>query len=100
MLLRKAGVELDTALFPVLVRIGIQKKTGIVELADQLGRDHSTVSRQVDKLQTFGVVESAAAKSDGRVREIRLSNDGKALLAKIAKARRTLMREALGCGIR
>lgn len=94
-LLNKAGVRLDTALLPIVVRVGVQKKLGIVELADQLGRDHSTVSRQVDKLQVDGLVISDSAKFDGRVREVKLSTEGKAILSKIVKARRALMREAL-----
>lgn len=94
-LLKKAGVTLDTALLPIVVRVGVQKKLGIVELADQLGRDHSTVSRQVDRLQAMGLVVTDSAKSDGRVREIRLSDEGKVALTKLTRARRALMREAL-----
>jgi DNA-binding MarR family transcriptional regulator len=95
MLLKKAGVQLDTALFPIVVRVGMSKNIGVVELADQLGRDHSTVSRQVDKLQAIGLVVSDAAQSDRRVREIQLSNSGRKLLAKIVTARRLLMHKAL-----
>jgi len=94
-LLKAAGVTLDTALLPIVVRVGMQKKLGIVELADQLGRDHSTVSRQIDKLQAMGLVEANAAKSDGRVREVGLSKNGTAVLARLTKARRALMQEAL-----
>jgi len=94
-LLNKAGVHLDTALLPIIVRVGVQKKLGIVELADQLGRDHSTVSRQVGKLQAVGLVISDNAKFDRRVREVKLSTEGRTILSKIVKARRALMREAL-----
>lgn len=93
--LQKAGVELDPALFPIVVRVGVHKKIGVGELADQLGRDYSTVSRQVDKLETLHLVTSAASKADKRVREIQLSPPGKTLVAKIGKARRALMAEAL-----
>ena len=42
-LLQEAGVGLDRALFPLLVRIGLYGPVGVVELADIVGRDHSTV---------------------------------------------------------
>ncbi len=95
LLLKRAGVELDTALFPIIMRVGLQQKIGLVELADQLGRDHSTVSRQVDKLEADSLVLSAAPAADRRVREIRLSDRGKAMAEKLVDARRILMSEAL-----
>ena len=50
-ILTRAGVSLDTALFPLLVRVSMQRNLTIGELADQVGRDYSTVSRQVTRLQ-------------------------------------------------
>lgn len=94
-LLKKAGIEIDTALFPIVVRVSLQKKIGIVELADQLGRDHSTVSRQVDKLEVLEFVMSDVAKSDSRVREIRLSEKGRKTIIAITKARRSMMKDTL-----
>lgn len=44
-LLREAGVSIDWALFPLFVRIGAAGSLSVVELADQVGRDHSTISR-------------------------------------------------------
>ena len=46
-ILTRAGVSLDTALFPLLVRVSMQRNLTIGELADQVGRDYSTVSRQI-----------------------------------------------------
>ena len=48
-ILARAGVSLDTALFPLLVRISMQRNLSIGALADQVGRDYSTVSRQVSQ---------------------------------------------------
>ena len=48
--LARAGVQLDRALFPLLTRIGRAHPISVVELASLVGRDHSTVSRQVAKL--------------------------------------------------
>ena len=49
-LLQAAGVQLEQLLFPLLVAIGRRGPIGVVELADNLGRDYTTVSRQVKKL--------------------------------------------------
>src|SRR5262245_65642803 len=64
----RAGVKLDRALFPLLSRIGIEGPIGTVELAALTGRDHSTVSRQVAKLEALGLVERATAERDRRGR--------------------------------
>ncbi|MDX6888846.1 MarR family winged helix-turn-helix transcriptional regulator, partial [Klebsiella pneumoniae] len=49
-ILQEAGVQLDQMLFPLLVAVGRHGPGGVVELAEQLGRDYTTVSRQVKKL--------------------------------------------------
>src|SRR5882724_4694330 len=69
--LARAGVQLDRALFPLLSRIGLSQPLSVVELADLVGRDHSTVSRQVAKLEELGLVERRQAKDDQRVRHLR-----------------------------
>jgi DNA-binding MarR family transcriptional regulator len=106
-ILRQAGVSLDRALFPLLVRLGAQGELGVVELADLAGRDHSTVSRQIAKLERLGLVARAARDGDQRVRAARITHAGKALALAIAKARQSQLdrlfrdwsvedREALG----
>jgi len=95
LLVQKAGVSLDTALFPLVMRIARAGSLGIVELAEQVDRDHSTVSRQVDKLVSLGLVVHADAVVDKRMRKVSLSDAGDAIVEKIAATRRTMMREAL-----
>ena len=82
-LLREAGVTLDRALFPLLVRIARAGSVGIVELAGQAGRDHSTISRQVARLERLGLVARQAAAGDQRVREARITEAGERLIAAI-----------------
>ena len=95
LLLQKAGVMLDTALFPLVMQIAYHEALGIVELSMQVNRDYSTVSRQVDKLVAKGLVTSTAETSDKRVRKVRLTDAGKTVSAQIAAARRAMMRKAL-----
>src|ERR1700742_1356940 len=63
-LMRAAGVSLDQALFPLLVRIERKGPIGVVELAARAVRDYSTVSRQVAKLEALGLVERRPGRAD------------------------------------
>jgi DNA-binding MarR family transcriptional regulator len=94
--LARAGVKLDRALFPLLTRIGLAHPIGVVELASLVGRDHSVVSRQAAKLEALGLVERQAVKGDQRIRFLRPSVKGQAMLDQFAVARRTLLAERLG----
>ena len=90
-LLREAGVSVDRALFPLLVRIGAAGSIGVVELAEQAGRDHSTVSRQMAKLKSLGFVTRHHGERDQRVREAVLTEDGRRVIEAITEARRRLL---------
>ncbi|HEY1630046.1 MAG TPA: MarR family transcriptional regulator [Rhizomicrobium sp.] len=94
-LMRAAGIAIDRALFPLLVRIGSAGSLGVVELAEQAGRDHSTVSRQVAKLESLGLVSRRANKSDQRVREAAITEEGKRAVRAITNARRRLLGKLL-----
>lgn len=90
-LLAAANVKLDQALFPLLVTIGRYSPSGVVELADRLGRDYTTVSRQVKRLEALGLAQKQPAERDKRISEVTLSEQGKALTNSIDDARQTLM---------
>jgi DNA-binding MarR family transcriptional regulator len=94
-LLREAKVSLDRALFPLLVRLGMQGPLGVAELADQVGRDHTTVSRQLAKLESLGLVERCEGEADRRRRAARLTRGGKKIVQAITLARRRLLSQAL-----
>src|SRR5580700_2375402 len=68
-LLQEAGVSLDRALFPLLVVIERKGPIGVVELAELVGRDYTTVSRQIAKLDGVGLITRRPSKADNRVRE-------------------------------
>ena len=86
-LVREAGIPLDRALFPLLVGIERRGPIGIVELADGIGRDYSTVSRQVAKLESLGLVERRQSAADRRVNEAVVTPKGKAMTDRIDAAR-------------
>lgn len=86
-LIKEAGIPLDRALFPLLVGIERFGPIGIVELADRAGRDYTTVSRQVAKLESLGLVERRGSAADRRVREAGITAKGKAMTNLVDAAR-------------
>ncbi|MDH2345957.1 MarR family transcriptional regulator [Bradyrhizobium sp. SSUT77] len=86
-LIKEAGIRLDRALFPLLVGIERLGPISIVELAARTGRDHTTVSRQVAKLESLGLVDRQANETDRRVREAVVTRQGKEMTVHIDAAR-------------
>ncbi len=86
-MIAEAGIALDRALFPLLVRIERRGPLGVVELADISGRDHTTVSRQVAKLEELGLVTRQTAKHDKRARALAVTRKGLAMTKALDAAR-------------
>jgi DNA-binding MarR family transcriptional regulator len=95
LLLREAGVELDRALFALLVRLGMSGPLSVAALADQVGRDHTTISRQLAKLQRLGLIARQGDGADRRVRTASLTAAGDQVVQAITAARRRLLSGAL-----
>ncbi|MCF8480527.1 MAG: MarR family winged helix-turn-helix transcriptional regulator [Rhodospirillum sp.] len=91
-LVREAGISLDRALFPLLVGIERFGPIGVVEMADRVGRDYTTVSRQVAKLESLGLVERHGSAADRRVREATITPKGKAMTDLVDGARERMGR--------
>jgi DNA-binding MarR family transcriptional regulator len=91
MMVREAGISLDRALFPLLVVIERRGPIGVVELADRVGRDYTTVSRQVAKLEGLGFVERQAAAADRRVSQAAVTAKGKAMTDAVDQARERIV---------
>jgi DNA-binding MarR family transcriptional regulator len=94
-LLREAGVSLDRALFPLLVCLSRSTALGVAELADQMGRDASTISRQIAKLEELGFVQRKTSKKDLRVREAVITKAGICMIDIITSTRRRLLNQLL-----
>lgn len=86
-LIKEAGIPLDRALFPLLVSVERFGPIGVVELADRVGRDYTTVSRQVAKLESLGLVARHGSAADRRVREAVVSPKGRAMTERVDAAR-------------
>ncbi len=91
-LIKEAGIPLDRALFPLLVGIERFGPIGVVELADRVGRDYTTVSRQVAKLESLALVKRRGSAADRRVREAVIAPKGKAMIDLVDAARERIGR--------
>ena len=94
-LLNEAGVNLDRALFPLLVRLARSGPLSVAGLADQVGRDHTTISRQLAKLESLGLIARPVGGADRRVRAAALTRAGDKIGRAISAARRRLLSRAL-----
>jgi DNA-binding MarR family transcriptional regulator len=91
-MVREAGISLDRALFPLLVMVERLGPIGVVDLADRVGRDYTTVSRQVAKLESLGLVDRQGSAADRRVREATITPKGKAMTDLVDRARERMGR--------
>jgi DNA-binding MarR family transcriptional regulator len=89
-LIALAGVDLDRALYPLLVRVGRRGPLGIGELAELVGRDYTTVSRQVTKLEGLGLVRRQVNTQDGRIKEAVITDAGASMTRALDGAREKL----------
>lgn len=91
-LIQEAAIPLERALFPLLVVIDKFGPIGVVDLADRVGRDYTTVSRQIAKLESLDLVERKADAKDRRIRETAISPKGKLMTRTVDAARERLGR--------
>lgn len=90
-LLAEAGLSLDRALFPLVARLGAFGPMGVVELGEQAGRDHTTISRQLTALEAQGLVSRRTHPDDRRVRQAVLTAQGAQVARRIGAARKRLL---------
>jgi len=86
-----AGVSLERTGYGVLGRIAEAGTIRPSELAAVLGLDISTVSRQVQDLESKGLVERRPDPVDGRASVLNLTTRGDDALTKLRAARRSLL---------
>jgi len=91
-LLKAAGISIERSLFPLVVAVAKRGPIGIVDLAECIGRDYTTVSRQVTRLEQLGLVERRGSTRDGRVREAVITDTGRAITDRIDEARERIVR--------
>ncbi|WP_223509490.1 MarR family winged helix-turn-helix transcriptional regulator [Rahnella sp. GSA61A] len=86
-MIKNSGINIDRALFPLLVLIGRFGPVGVGELADRVGRDYTTVSRQITKLEQIGLTYRQKNVKDKRINEAVVTPEGKMMTDKIDHTR-------------
>ena len=90
-LIALAGVDLDRALFPLLARVALRGPLGIGELAELCGRDYTTVSRQITKLEGLGLVARQENPLDARIKEAVITEKGRSMTKALDAARENIL---------
>ena len=89
-MLESAGLNLERALYPLLVLIGKYGPIGVVDVATRVGRDYTTVSRQVARLEELGLVTRRSSQVDRRTREATVTPQGRIAANAVDAARERL----------
>jgi DNA-binding MarR family transcriptional regulator len=87
----KAGNCMDRAAYLLLNRLDREGPMGVKALAEGMGIDSSTVTRQVAPLVESGLVKRTSHPEDGRAVVLALSPRGHARLEEVRASRRRLM---------
>ncbi len=94
LLAKMAGHNLDLAAFHVMAFLADEPRR-MGELADALGLDVSTVSRQVQRLEAIHCVARIPHPTDGRGWVLSITDEGADLLARQRRARQTIIAKVL-----
>jgi len=73
-------VKLDRVLFPLLLGIDRHGPIGVGDLAKRFGRDYTTISRHVGRLEAMNLVSRQPGKHDRRLNQAVVTTAGKALV--------------------
>ena len=83
-----APVDVTVAQHRVLVLLAARGDLTIRDLADRLGVNPSNATRYCDRLQRLGLVHRARSVEDGRMVQVRLTQEGQALVTAVTERRR------------
>lgn len=87
----KARNSMDRAAYLLLNRLDKEGAMGVKALAEGMGIDSSTVTRQVAPLVESGLVKRTSHPEDGRAVVLALSTRGRQRLEEVRQSRRELM---------
>jgi len=73
---RMQGSGLSLAQFSLMSQIAVARDDTLSELAERIGLDQSTLSRNLQVLEAAGLVEIATGDRDARRRSVRLTEKG------------------------
>lgn len=94
-----APFELTIAQFGLLVQLRAASGASVGELAERMIMDATTLSRNIRPLERRGLLAAEADKADGRVRKLKLTSSGRALVERASagwRAAQKQVEQALG----
>ena len=89
-----AGMDLDRASYAVLFRLE-EGPARLSDLAQRVGVDISTLSRQVHHLEAAGLVGRSVMEEDRRAALLSVTGEGRELVERIRQAKRAVITEML-----
>lgn len=94
-LMARAGVSIDRASYAMLVAIADHAPVRLTDLAASMAVDGSTACRQINALETRGLIAKVDDPDDRRSSLLALSGAGRKLLSRVRTARRAAWAELL-----
>lgn len=94
-ILARIGLSIEQSAYPILTYLSSFGPSRMTDLADAIGIDLSTLSRQVAVLERRQLVIRTADPFDRRARILRPTESGKEILTKIADAHQKVLAETL-----
>lgn len=83
---------LDAACYAMLLHLGDISPVRAADVVERTGLDKSTVSRQIARLEELGLIERVADPTDGRARQVQLTEVGTHRLDTVRTDRRARLR--------
>lgn len=94
-----AGMLADIGLFPgqeiLLMQLAAKDGEPQKSLCDNMGLDHSTIAKSLQRLEREGLIERRKCPEDGRVSQVFLTDRGREITAAIAGVWSELERETV-----
>lgn len=91
----RSGVKVERSTYVLLRRLAECAPVRLSDLAADLGLDVSTVSRQVTRLGSRGLVRRRADPDDGRAGRLELTTRGRDLLRRVRRGRHAWLADAI-----
>lgn len=93
--MQAAGIDLTPVQFAALSAIAAHPGIDQARVAAEIAYDRATIGGVIDRLEQKGFIARSVAKHDRRAREVRLTEQGAAILDEIAPKVRALQADIL-----